>query len=129
MNAGNSKCDFRTGIDTPDIKKHYLQPLSRANDKAVIIIGGRQFTFYDDKYAEENINITEGYLWFIQYNNNKRVSLQDFQLFMISSCTSNEVCRGLISTNRFFDNAVDYLGISLDSIPQIGFRVKTKLYF
>ena len=39
----------------------YLQPLSctTVDDNSVIIIGGRQFTIYDDYYIEENINIKD----------------------------------------------------------------------
>ena len=101
---------------TPDIRKSYLQPLSCARecDNSVIILGGRQFTIYDNHYVEENINITDGYLWFIQYDNHKEISLPDFRLFMSK----------LNSSGTFnFNDALNYIGISFGSIPQIGLRI------
>ena len=107
------KCNSRTIKGTPDIRKSYLQPLSYARecDKSVIILGGRQFTIFDNHYVEENINITDGYLWFIQYDNSKEISLPDFRLFM-SKLNSSETFN--------FNDALNYIGISFGSIPQIG---------
>ena len=126
--------------------KKYLQPLSctTVDDNSVIILGGRQFTIYDDYYIEENINIKDtdprndiltnsesqiqpealrptrvfrgslldGYLWFVQYNNHKEITLKDFRVFMSK-----------LNTNGGFDfnDAVNYIGVSLSDIPQIGF--------
>ena len=102
------------------MRKSYLQSLSCAREcaKSVIILGARQFTIFDNYYVEENINITDGYLWFIQYDNHKEISLPEFRLFM----------NKLNSTGTFdFNNAVNYIGISFESIPQIGLRIKNSL--
>ena len=95
------------------MRKSYLEALSCARecDKSIIILGGRQFTMYDNYYVEENINITDGYVWFIQYDNHKGISLPEFRLFMSK----------LNSTGTFnFNDAVNYIGISFGSISQIG---------
>ena len=43
------------------MRKNYLQALSctSVDDISVIILGGRQFTIYDDYFIEENINIKD----------------------------------------------------------------------
>ena len=56
--------------------------------------------------------IIDGYLWFVQYDNYKGISLQDFRLFM-SKLNSDG------SLN--FNDAVNYIGVSFTDIPQIGF--------
>ena len=42
------------------MRKFYLQSLhcTSVDDTSVIILGGRQFTIYDDYYVEQNIDIT-----------------------------------------------------------------------
>ena len=44
-----------------NMRKNYLQALSCTSDddNSVIILGGRQFTIYDDYFVEENINIKD----------------------------------------------------------------------
>ena len=51
-------------------------------EKSVIILAGRQFTIYDTGFDEENINIIDGYLWFVQYDNPEEISLHDFRHFI-----------------------------------------------
>jgi len=126
------------------MRKFYLQSLhcTSVDDTSVIILGGRQFTIYDDYYVEQNINITEtdplkdrmktsdrggpirlfrgsllidGYLWFVQYDNHKGISLEDFRRFM-SKLNSNKSNGGFD-----FNDAVNYIGVSFSDIPQIGF--------
>ena len=133
------------------MRTNYLQALSctSVDDNSVIILGGRQFTIYDDYFVEENINIKDtdprnailinlslseefeiqpealrptrvirgsllidGYLWFVQYDNHKDITLKDFRLFMSK-----------LNTNGGFDfnDAVNYIGVSFSDIPQIGF--------
>ena len=42
------------------MRKFYLHPsFSTRADNLVIILGGRQFTIYEDYYVEQNVNITE----------------------------------------------------------------------
>ena len=43
------------------MRRFYLQPLfsTSVDDNLVIILGGRQFTIYEDYYVEQNIDITE----------------------------------------------------------------------
>ena len=74
---------------------------------------------YDNYYVEENINITDGYLWFIQYDNSKEISLPDFRLFMSKLNSS-----GTFNLN----DALNYIGISFGSIPQFGFRISTIVF-
>ena len=82
-------------------------------EKSVILFGGRQFTIYDTYYIEEEIDIKDGYMWFIQYDNNKKISLNDFQLFMSKS-----------SIGSFnFKETLQYFDISFSSIPQASFRL------
>ena len=88
------------------------EPEASRNDKSIIIIGGRQFTIYDTYYIEEKINITDGYMWFIQYDNYNEISLKNFQRFMSKS-----------SIGSFnFKETLEYLGITFSSIPQGGFE-------
>lgn len=86
-------------------------PKTTVYDKSVIIIGGRQFTIYDTYYIEEKINITNGYMWFIQYDNYNDISLNNFQHFMSTSSIG--------SYN--FKETLAYIGVSLSSIPQDSF--------
>ena len=93
-------------------------PKASEYEKSVIIFGGRQFTIYDTYYIEEKIDITDGYMWFIQYDNNKKISLQDFRLFMTKS-----------SIGSFnFKETLQYFGISFNSIPQESFRCQHGLH-
>ena len=87
-------------------------PDTSAYDKSIIIIGGRQFTIYDTYYIEEKINITDGYMWFIQYENYNEISLNNFQRFMSKS-----------SIGSFnFKETLEYIGISFSCIPQASFE-------
>jgi len=80
-------------------------------DKSIIIVGGRQFTIYDTYYIEEKINITNGYMWFIQYDNYNKISLNNFRHFMSTS-----------SIGSFnFKETLTYIGVSLSTIPQDSF--------
>ena len=128
------------------MRKFYLEPLhcTRVDDSSVIILGGRQFTIYDDYYVEQNINITEtdpredrmktsdrggpirlfrgsllidGYLWFVQYDNHKGISLEDFRRFM----SKFKSYKSAVSGGFNFNDAVNYIGVSCSDIPQIGF--------
>ena len=56
--------------------------------------------------------LIDGYLWFVQYDNHKEITLKDFRLFMSK-----------LNTNGGFDfnDAVNYIGVSFSDIPQIGF--------
>ena len=86
-------------------------PEANEYDKSIIIIGGRQFTIYDTYYIEEKINITDGYMWLIQYDNYNEISLKNFQRFMSKS-----------SIGSFnFKETLEYLRITFSSIPQDGF--------
>jgi len=101
---------------TPDMRKSFLQSLSCRSEceKSVIILGARQFTIYDTYYVEENINITDGYLWFTQYDNHKEISLKDFRVFMSK----------LGSSGSFnFNDVVKFVGISFDDIPQFSYVI------
>jgi len=133
------------------MRKYYLQPLfsTSVDDHYVIILGGRQFTIYDDYYVEQDIDITEtdpedrmktsdqgrstrvihgslfieGYLWFVQYDNHKEITLEDFRLFMdgitLSRLNSDTLESGDGDFN--FNDAVNYIGVSFSDIPKIGF--------
>ena len=113
---------------TPDIRKLILKD-NGANtskyEKSVIILGGRQFTIYDTGFDEETIDITDGYLWLIQYDNTcknddceNQISLKGFRNFLKKS--SNELPLG----EKFnFNNIVEYLGISLESIPHYSYVI------
>ena len=54
----------------------------------------------------------DGYLWFVQYDNHKEITLKDFRLFMSKK-----------NTNGGFDfnDVVNYIGVSFSDIPQVGF--------
>lgn len=81
-------------------------------DKSIIIIGGRQFTIYDTYYIEQKINITDGYMWLIQYDNYNEISLKNFQRFMSKA-----------SVGSFnFKETLEYIGITFSSVPQGGFE-------
>ena len=43
------------------MRRFYLEPLfsTSVDDNLVIILGGRQFTIYEDYHVEQNIDITE----------------------------------------------------------------------
>ena len=87
-------------------------PKTTMYDKSVIIVGGRQFTIYDTYYIEEKVNITDGYIWFIQYDNYNEISLKNFQRFMSKS-----------SIGSFnFKETLEYIGISFSCIPQASFE-------
>ena len=103
------------------MRKSFLQSLSCGSEceKSVIILGARQFTIYDTYYVEENINITDGYLWFTQYDNHKEISLKDFRGFMSK----------LGSSGSFnFNDVVKFVGISFDDIPQVGLQSKLLVF-
>ena len=106
---------------TPDMRKLILQD-NGANtskyEKSVIILAGRQFTIYDTGFDEENINISDGYLWLIQYDNKNKISLQDFRRF-INKLSNNIPFRGKFN----FNDAIEYFGISLQSIPQYSYVI------
>ena len=127
------------------------------DDNYVIILGERQFTIYDDYYVEQDIDITEtdpedslrildrmktsgrstrvtngslfieGYLWFVQYDNHKEITLEDFRLFMdgitLSRLNSEtlESGDGDFKGDFNFNDAVNYIGVSFSDIPKIGF--------
>ena len=86
-------------------------PKTTVYDKSVIIVGGRQFTIYDTYYIEEKINITNGYMWFIQYDNHNEISLNNFRHFMTTSSIGSFNLKETLA----------YLGVSLRSIPQDSF--------
>ena len=95
-------------------------------EKSVIILGGRQFTTGDTGFDEEDINITDGYLWFVQFDNPKKISLQDFRRFIgiqIWEFKSQQSRDKKISTKFNFKKVVEYLGISLQSIPQFSYVI------
>ena len=69
-------------------------------------------------FDEENINITDGYLWLIQYKNRNWISLKDFRSFIKK--TSNEIPHGEKFT---LNSTVEYLGISLQSVPQFSYVI------
>ena len=110
---------------TPDIRKLILKDNGANTSKSVIILGGRQFTIYDSGFDEETIDITDGYLWLIQYDNTckngdceNQISLKGFRNFLKKS--SNELPLG----EKFnFNNIVEYLGISLESIPHYSYVI------
>ena len=113
--------NYWTGQGAPDMRRLLIKPQepeASRNDKSIIIIGGRQFTIYDTYYIEEKINITDGYMWFIQYDNYNEISLKNFQRFMSKS-----------SIGSFnFKETLEYLGITFSSIPQGGFEKNVLSY-
>ena len=153
------------------MRKFYLHPsFSTRADNLVIILGGRQFTIYEDYYVEQNVNITEtdprndiltctvsepawgpqgkadrppwtessvsripvldGYLWFVQYDNHKEITLEDFRLFMDGITLSRLNSDTLESNGGFnFNDAVNYIGVSFSDIPKIGFWFLKKMGF
>ena len=64
--------------------------------------------------------LIDGYLWFVQYNNHKGISLEDFRLFM-SKLKSDKSDGGGDRCGFNFNDAVNYIGVSFSDIPQIGF--------
>ena len=64
-------------------------------------------------YIEEKINLTEGFMWFIQYDNVNKLSVKNFRQFMSKA-----------SIGSFnFKETLAYIGISFSSIPQESFRI------
>ena len=114
---------------TPDMRKLILKDNGTNTskyEKSVIILGGRQFTIYDTSFDEESIDITDGYLWLIQYENPNGISLKDFRRSIKKS--SNEIPLG----GKFnFNSTVEYLGISLQSVPHYSYVIDggEKCYF
>ena len=97
------------------MRKFFMQapdPKTTMYDKSVIIVGGRQFTIYDTYYIEEKVNITDGYIWFIQYDNYNEISLNNFRHFMSTSSIGS----------RNVTETLEYIGITFHSIPQGGFE-------
>ena len=64
----------------------------------------------------------DGYLWFVQYDNHKEITLEDFRLFMDGITLSRLNSDTLESNDGFyFSDALDYIGVSFSDIPKIGF--------
>ena len=68
----------------------------------------------------------DGYVWFVQYDNHKGITLEDFRLFMDGITLSRLNLNGdgdhLESNGDFnFNDAMDYIGVSFSDIPKIGF--------
>ena len=106
---------------TPDMRKLILQENdtnASSYEQSVIICAGRQFTIYKTGFDEEEINLSNGYAWLIQYENQNKIELRDFRRFMKQ-----------LSNTRFFPEkfnfgaAIEYLGISLQSIPQFSYVI------
>ena len=57
-------------------------------------------------------------LWLIQYDNKNKISLQDFRRF-INKLSNNIPFRGKFN----FNDAIEYFGISLQSIPQYSYVI------
>ena len=114
---------------TPDVRQLILKDNGTNTskyEKSVIILDGRQFTIYDISYDEESIDITDGYLWLIQYENSNEISLKDFRSFIKKSF--NEIPLGV----KFnFNSTAEYLGISLQSVPHYSYAIDggEKCYF